>query len=1216
MMKAQRWFLLLAALLPGLVAATPAAAVYEFPVCTALGDAGLPVISGDIAVWTDARNDPGDWSNLDIYGYDLSTGREFAVCTAPGVQAFPAISGDVVVWTDGRDDPGDWTNLDIYGYDLSDGQELAICLAPGSQGLPVVSGDLVVWTDARNDPGDWTNLDIYGYNLSTKQEFPVCTAPGDQALIAVAANIGVPAISGSVVVWTDARSDPGDWTNLDVYGYDLSAHLELPICTASGDQGLPVISGNIVAWTDCRNDPGDWTNMDIYGYNLSTHLEFPVCTAPGHQGLPVIGGDVIAWTDARSDPGEGVNLDVYGYKLSTGQEFPICTAPGSQGLPVIGEDIVAWTDARADPGDWTNLDVYGYDLSTGQEFPISTAPGLQGLPVISGQTVLWTDARDAETSGLDIYGALLDSEGPPNVSFADFEDRVSPWTHFAAGPGEAVTQREIISPDGAHSGRYAAAAEVSDQATTGLRLPLLSGVPTVILRAWVYVADRTEGSSSTFVGFALSEGYPSSYTGWGQALGWEILSDTASRYQLGGAAEAAALGLPSESWHLVQVQYTSATSKLTLWLDGVLVAEKDAPGAAGQSALYAVLGALGESAAAHERVYFDDAWVTLLGNVGGAQEPRLSATLEGPEYVGEEKEYTYVITYGSGSFGASGSSLPGASPGSDSGSSPALPGQVFVGLTLGGGYSLISAVPPPAVLSPNGNPAWALPTPGPGEVGQVQVQLSTPPTGPSGILFRALWLWLTGCDDDECRPQDPPEPPQPPDDPCDQIWGCPPDQLPQTVRSQLGPDLWVRKEGPSFAAPGDTIFYWLTIGNDGVLPSDDVALLDQMPGLLGGGERIVTRLAEVYPGETWSGGVSGTLPWGVQAGTVLLNTATVTGTPEDVGPLENWATWATTVLAARDPNQIAVDPTGGVDRGEQLTYTLECENVGLGTAYGVYAKTTLSPRMDDTTLRIPHPAGLSYDPGSRTLVWDVGVLPPGQGSSTTYTVTVADDAPRARPVTARAVVYFPSVPEETATNILSSMVRGSFPDVLWDHWAITQIEVAHEAGIVFGYWNGSYKPDLAVTRDQMAVFIARALAGGDENLPDLGCDEGNPPFTDVLCDHWARKYIQYVKDQNVVQGYEDKTYRPTLAVNRAQMAVFIARALVTPSGDAGVPPGPQTPTFPDVTPGGEWGWCYDHVEYIASHEIASGYWDGYHPERVCSRDQMAVYIQRAFELPM
>lgn len=61
---------------------------------------------------------------------------------------------------------------------------------------------------------------------------------------------------------------------------------------------------------------------------------------------------------------------------------------------------------------------------------------------------------------------------------------------------------------------------------------------------------------------------------------------------------------------------------------------------------------------------------------------------------------------------------------------------------------------------------------------------------------------------------------------------------------------------------------------------------------------------------------------------------------------------------------------------------------------------------------------------------------------------------------------------------------------------------------------------------------------------------------------------------------------------------------------------PATPTFPDVATDQ---WAYRFIEYIAQDSVAvsQGYDDGtYRPDVVVTRDQMAVYVQRAFKLAM
>jgi DNA-binding beta-propeller fold protein YncE len=187
----------------------------------------------------------------------------------------------------------------------------------------------------------------------------------------------------------------------------------------------------------------------------------------------------------------------------------------------------------------------------------------------------------------------------------------------------------------------------------------------------------------------------------------------------------------------------------------------------------------------------------------------------------------------------------------------------------------------------------------------------------------------------------------------------------------------------------------------------------------------------------------------------------------------------------------------------------------------------------------------------------------------------------------------------------------TFPDLLCYQWCYDEVQACVDAGIVAGYGDGCYHWEVVVTRDQMAVYVARALAGGDAYVDP---PSGPPTFFDVSDDHWAYKYVEYAVANNIVAGYGDGSYRPDVPVDRAQMAVYIARSVVDPTGDEGlisyVPP--PTPTFPDVP---AYFWSFLHIEYCAGEGIVYGYLDGkYHPEYLVTRDQMAVYICRAFDL--
>ncbi len=211
---------------------------------------------------------------------------------------------------------------------------------------------------------------------------------------------------------------------------------------------------------------------------------------------------------------------------------------------------------------------------------------------------------------------------------------------------------------------------------------------------------------------------------------------------------------------------------------------------------------------------------------------------------------------------------------------------------------------------------------------------------------------------------------------------------------------------------------------------------------------------------------------------------------------------------------------------------------------------------------------------------------------------------------------YESIRHQIANLILGTL--SDFQDVGPEHWAYDEIMACVRAGVVLGYPGNIYLPNNTVTRAQMAVFIARALAGGEEQVP---APAGDPTFSDVDDDFWAYPHIEYCADNNIVQGYGDGSYQPTFVVNRAQMAVFIARAIVTPTGEAGLEPyeAPTTPSFYDVSSDF---WSYKHIEYLAENNIVQGYsnyygpgMDAYLPANSVDRAQMAVYIQRAFDLP-
>ena len=76
----------------------------------------------------------------------------------------------------------------------------------------------------------------------------------------------------------------------------------------------------------------------------------------------------------------------------------------------------------------------------------------------------------------------------------------------------------------------------------------------------------------------------------------------------------------------------------------------------------------------------------------------------------------------------------------------------------------------------------------------------------------------------------------------------------------------------------------------------------------------------------------------------------------------------------------------------------------------------------------------------------------------------------------------------------------TFPDVPTDYWAYREIEFAHANGIVMGYIDNTFRPEDVITRDEMAVFLCRAMGA-----PSVG--DWTDVFSDVPTSFWAAVQI-------------------------------------------------------------------------------------------------------------
>ncbi len=219
-------------------------------------------------------------------------------------------------------------------------------------------------------------------------------------------------------------------------------------------------------------------------------------------------------------------------------------------------------------------------------------------------------------------------------------------------------------------------------------------------------------------------------------------------------------------------------------------------------------------------------------------------------------------------------------------------------------------------------------------------------------------------------------------------------------------------------------------------------------------------------------------------------------------------------------------------------------------------------------------------------------------------------------------------------------VGGSFGDVPTTHPFYAKIETLLHNGITGGCTTTTYCPGDSVSRAQMAIFIAKAIAGNAVFVPVAGqvgssaynCTAGGVSlFTDVSPTDIFCKHVHYIAAQNVTLGCSTGKYCPGDTVTRLQMAGFMAKAIVAPDGGAGIPDtyGPDPVTglsyscypavtfethFTDVSATDQF--C-KHVHYLWAKGIIAGCGGTlYCPTNPVTRDAMAKFLVNAFSLSL
>jgi ELWxxDGT repeat protein len=287
-----------------------------------------------------------------------------------------------------------------------------------------------------------------------------------------------------------------------------------------------------------------------------------------------------------------------------------------------------------------------------------------------------------------------------------------------------------------------------------------------------------------------------------------------------------------------------------------------------------------------------------------------------------------------------------------------------------------------------------------------------------------------------------------------------------------------------------------------------------------------------------------------------------------------------------------------------------------GTEAGTYVVKGTGPG-----LAYPNPDNLTadgsvllfsaYDPAHGVEAWRtdgtaVGTrrvtdIAPGPLSSSPLGFTVAG-----------ANVYFAANDNDAGFELWAvpqSNVLATFEDVPTTYWAWRSVEAVATAGITLGCGEGLFCAERTLTRAEMGVFLGRALHGSTFVPPPAT----GTRFADVPASYWAADWIEQIATDGVTQGCAVSPLRfcPEAQVARAEMAIFLLRAR---HGGAYMPPPATGTRFTDV-PATFWAAAW--IEQLAAEGITNGCdVNLYCPNKTVGRAEMAVFLGRAFNLPL
>ena len=186
------------------------------------------------------------------------------------------------------------------------------------------------------------------------------------------------------------------------------------------------------------------------------------------------------------------------------------------------------------------------------------------------------------------------------------------------------------------------------------------------------------------------------------------------------------------------------------------------------------------------------------------------------------------------------------------------------------------------------------------------------------------------------------------------------------------------------------------------------------------------------------------------------------------------------------------------------------------------------------------------------------------------------------------------------TVVLKDKNGNEVTGVTDDEGKLTLPGVEHKS-YIFGYPDGTFRPNGNMTRSEAAAIFARLIAEAKGETIS-----GKSSFKDVASGEWYASYVAYLEKYDVIKGYADNTFRADNQVTRAE---FVAMSVRYYDLFSDLPTVSNTKKYSDVSSNY---WAVKEISVAKEIGWLNGYADGtFRGDNEITRAEAVTVINRA-----